>query len=122
MNIYIELIYLVFVLISAIIIHEYGHWFYLHRNNIKVGLPQFFVTKWNDFGFKYEFVQNLRNHQKQQLYLFGIVSGLIPIFSVMIFTPIKYSAFLIPIYVAGCHYDINQLIKIAKEEIENEDK
>jgi hypothetical protein len=130
LNIYISwgvAAFIICVLTLAIILHEFGHWFYIYRHrNIKMrfkvfkekGISNFGVRQFDDTGQLIK--KPLTNDEMKYVLMFGIIMGFIPILFGWIGL-IKITIlgwFLIPGYFAGCKRDFDKLIDIVKQETE----
>jgi len=106
------------LLISAILVHEWGHWQYLKYKYPKKKVDiEFYFDSVRKFGMKTG-TQKLYNGLTNKEYVFVNLSGIAAgasfiIILVILFNP--YAIILLPGYFVGCWCDIKSIYKVFKE-------
>ena len=108
--------YLVFVIISSIVAHELGHIlaFKILKKDVKV---QLYYNSWRDFGFNCgKKIDYMLLTDKQYIFInfLGIYLGLVIIIIAGCF---EILALLLAVpYIWGCFHDIQNILKIGKDD------
>lgn len=106
------------LLLWSILLHEIGHYLYLRSRSSHLVELRFYWHSIRSFGFKVGYPEDYRilsRHQKWELYLAGIVAGLVPI-GICSLINIGYSP-AVPLYLAGCIQDFKKMWRVIKHGI-----
>ena len=104
-----ELILFLFAYWVMIIAHELGHWWVLKL----LGSEYKFTKSFGYFGFQYKLS---KDKEVAEFFIFwiAIVAGFIPLFVFAQFISMTTVNILIGLYMLGCLWDLDQILKILK--------